>query len=72
MPVMGRRRVNMVAAAVELAGGVAKVSREIRVSRQTVYNWIEAGTMATALYKHVVALSKLSGVPVDQLAPEED
>jgi Putative antitoxin of bacterial toxin-antitoxin system, YdaS/YdaT len=62
------RRTNAVEAAVELAGGVAKVAMELGVSRQTVYNWIAAGDMMRARYKDVVALSKVSGVPVGRLA----
>ncbi len=62
--------VNLVAAAVKLAGGVSKVAKKLRVSRPTVYKWIAAGTMREAPHYCVVALSKLSGVPVEQLGGE--
>jgi transposase-like protein len=57
----------MVEAAVELAGGVARVARELGVSRQSVYNWIAAGDMTKARFKHTAALSKLSKVPIGRL-----
>ena len=63
----GQKRTNVVGAAVELAGGVSKVAQELQVSRQTVYNWIAAGSMFRARYCDVVALSRLSGVPVEKL-----
>jgi len=67
----GRRRgVNLVEAAVEVAGGVSAVARELGVSRQTVYNWIAAGHMLDVTYRYVAGLSKLSGIPVAQLARE--
>ena len=60
----------MVEAAVELAGGVSKVAKELQVSRQTVYNWIATANMKTVRHMHVAALSKLSGIPPEQLAGE--
>jgi len=69
---MGRERlnVNLVAAAVKLAGGVTKVAKKLQVSRPTVYKWIAAGTMKEAPHYCVLSLSKLSGVPVEQLGGE--
>lgn len=68
---VGRRReVNLVEAAVEVAGGVSAVARSLGVTRQTVYNWIAAGTMFDVTYRYVAGLSKLSGIPVEQLARE--
>ncbi len=66
-----RRRVNLVEAAVELAGGVTVVSRQLGVSRQAVYDWIAAGHLMNARLRHVVGLSKLSGVPLERLAGEK-
>jgi transposase-like protein len=57
----------MVEAAVELAGGVTKVAKELGVSRQAVYNWIAVGNMTQARFKHTTALSKLSKVPIQRL-----
>ena len=62
------KSLNMVAAAVKICGGTTEVSRKLGVSRKTVYRWVVTGDMKTALYKHVVALSKLSGIPPEQLA----
>jgi hypothetical protein len=69
---MGRRRreVNLVDAAVELAGGVSTVSRKLGVTRQTVYNWMAAGHMLDVTFRYVAGLSKLSGVPLEQLTRE--
>jgi hypothetical protein len=68
----GQKRTNVVGAAVELAGGVSKVSRELDVSRQTIYNWIAAGDMMRARYCDVLALSRLSGVSVEKLTAHGD
>ena len=62
-----RREVNLVEAAVELAGGVSVVARKLGVSRQTVYNWMAAGQMMDVTYRYVAGLSTLSGVPPEQL-----
>jgi DNA-binding transcriptional regulator YdaS (Cro superfamily) len=67
-----RRRVNLVEAAVEIAGGVTAVARQLGVSRQVVYDWIAAGHMMNATHRYVVGLSKLSGVPIEQLSREKD
>jgi Putative antitoxin of bacterial toxin-antitoxin system, YdaS/YdaT len=64
----GRRHVNLVEAAVELAGGVTTVARKLGVSRQAVYNWMVAGTMWDVTHRYVAGLSKLSGIPIEQLA----
>jgi Putative antitoxin of bacterial toxin-antitoxin system, YdaS/YdaT len=63
----GRRHVNLVEAAVELAGGVTTVARKLGVSRQPVYNWMAAGHMWDVTYRYVAGLSRLSGIPVEQL-----
>jgi hypothetical protein len=72
LPTMGRRRreVNLVQAAVELAGGVSVVSRKLGVTRQTVYNWMAPGHMLDVTFRYVAGLSKLSGVPLEQLTRE--
>ncbi len=57
----------MVEAAVELAGGVTRVAKELGVSRQAVYKWIASGDMTKARFKHIAALSKLSKVPIERL-----
>jgi transposase len=64
------KSLNMVAAAVKVCGGTNEVARKLGVSRKTVYRWVVAGNMKTASYKHVAALSKLSGVPIEQLGGE--
>ncbi len=64
------RDVNLVEAAVEVAGGVTAVSRKLGVSRQTVCNWIAAGHMLDVNFRQVIALSRLSGIPVEQLGRE--
>jgi DNA-binding transcriptional regulator YdaS (Cro superfamily) len=65
-----RQNVNLVAAAIKIAGGVSKVAKELGVSRPTVYKWIAAGTMSEAPHHCVMALSKLSGIPPEQLGGE--
>ena len=58
----GQGAVNIVAAAVRIAGGAARVAETLRVSRSQVYRWINARTMAHATYVHVATLSTLSGI----------
>ncbi|MGO9058199.1 MAG: YdaS family helix-turn-helix protein [Candidatus Binataceae bacterium] len=65
-----RQQVNLVEAAVEVAGGVTAVARKLGVSRQAVYNWIAAGHMMDVTYRYVAGLSKLSGIPIEQLTRE--
>jgi len=67
-----RQQINLVEAAVEIAGGVTAVSRKLGVSRSAVYNWIAAGHMLDVTFRYVLGLSKLSGVPIEQLAREKD
>jgi hypothetical protein len=62
-----RRQINLVEAAVDIAGGVSAVARKLGVSRQAVYNWIGAGHMMDVTYRHVAGLSKLSKIPIEQL-----
>ncbi|HKD66834.1 MAG TPA: YdaS family helix-turn-helix protein [Candidatus Binataceae bacterium] len=57
-------------AAVELAGGVTAVARKLGVTRQTVYNWMAAGHMLDVNLRQVMALSRLSGIAVEQLGRE--
>ena len=59
--------VNWVQAAIELAGGVAVVADAFGVSRQSVYDWINAGTMKHLAGERAAQLSKLSGLPIQKL-----
>ena len=65
-----RRQTNLVEAAVDIAGGVSAVARKLGVSRQAVYNWMAAGHMMDVTYRYVAGLSKLSGIPIEQLTRE--
>ncbi|MGO9452435.1 MAG: YdaS family helix-turn-helix protein [Candidatus Binataceae bacterium] len=69
-----RRRINLVEAAVDIAGGVSAVAGKLGVSRQAVYNWIAAGHMMDVTYRYVAGLSKLSKIPIEQLTrkPQSD
>jgi transposase-like protein len=70
----GRRtdkgRINWVAVAAEMSGGVQALARKLGVSRWTIYKWIDRGTMRTIGYETVVKLHRLSGVPVEKLTQE--
>jgi len=46
------------------AGGAYKVAAEIDVASQWVYQWKQVPA------KHVVAVSRLSGVPPEQIRPD--
>jgi len=57
---------NMVAAAVELAGGVPAVARLCGVSRQSVYSWIREWRVERLT--DALKLSQESGIPVEKFA----
>jgi transposase-like protein len=56
----------MVAAAVELAGGVTAVSRLCGVTRQSVYTWIEEWRVERLV--DALKLARASGIPIERLA----
>jgi transposase-like protein len=56
----------MVAAAVELAGGVPAVARLCGVSRQSVYSWIREWRVERLT--DALKLSHASGIPVEKFA----
>ena len=58
----GREEVNVVAAAVRIAGGPKRVAEMLSISRSQVYRWINARTMANATYMYVAKLARLSGI----------
>src|SRR5271168_880125 len=57
---------NMVAAAVELAGGVTAVARLCGVARQSVYTWIEQWRVERLI--DALKLARASGIPIERLA----
>ena len=65
---MRLRRVksNMVAAAVELAGGVSAVAKLCGVARQSVYTWIEEWRVERLI--DALILARASGIPIERLA----
>jgi len=58
----------MVAAAVELAGGVTAVSKLCGVARQSVYTWIEEWRVERLI--DALKLARASGIPIERLAGE--
>jgi len=65
-----REGTNIVATAVYIAGGPQRVAQALGVSRSQIYRWIAAGTMSHAIYFHVSALAKLSGIGTQFLGGE--
>jgi len=61
-------KTNMVAAAVELAGGVTAVSKLCGVARQSVYTWIEEWRVERLI--DALKLARASGIPIERLAGE--
>ena len=59
---------NMVAAAVELAGGVTAVAKLCGVARQSVYTWIEEWRVERLI--DALKLARASGIPIERLAGE--
>ena len=56
----------MVAAAVEIAGGVTAVARLCGVARQSVYTWIQEWRVERLI--DALKLARASGVPIERLA----
>jgi hypothetical protein len=65
-----RAPLNVVEAAIELAGGISVVARELNVSRPTIYRWIARGSMREAPYYCVLVLSKMTGIRADKLTAQ--
>jgi transposase-like protein len=63
-------RINWVAVAAEMAGGVQSLAGRLGVSRWTIYKWIDRGTMRTISYETVMKLHQSSGVPVEKLTQD--
>jgi hypothetical protein len=61
---------NVVATAVHIAGGPQRVAQHLGVSRSQIYRWLAAGTMSHAIYVHVSALARLSGIRTQFLGGE--
>ena len=59
---------NMVAAAVEIAGGVTAVARLCGVARQSVYTWIQEWRVERLI--DALKLARASGIPIERLAGE--
>jgi len=59
-------KTNMVAAAVELAGGVTAVAKLCGVARQSVYTWIEEWRVERLI--DALKLARVSGIPIERLA----
>ncbi len=59
-------KTNMVAAAVELAGGVTAVAKLCGVARQSVYTWIEEWRVERLI--DALKLARASGIPIERLA----
>ncbi len=64
----GTNRPNMVAAAVELAGGANAVAKLCGVQRQSVYWWINEWKVERLV--DALKLSRASGIPIEKLAGE--
>jgi len=65
-PTGKRAKTNLVAAAVQLAGGVTKVARLCGVSNQTVYSWIYEWRVERLV--DALKLSQASGIPIEKFA----
>jgi len=58
--------INMVAAAVELAGGPTAVARLCGVRRQSIYLWIKEWKVERLV--DALKLSRASGIPIEKFA----
>ena len=69
-PPEGRKanKINMVAAAVEIAGGPTAVARLCGVRRQSIYLWIKEWKVERLV--DALKLSRASGIPIEKFASE--
>ena len=69
-PPEGRKanKINMVAAAVENAGGPTAVARLCGVRRQSIYLWIKEWKVERLV--DALKLSRASGIPIEKFAGE--
>jgi len=67
-PPEGRKanKINMVAAAVEIAGGPTVVARLCGVRRQSIYLWIKEWKVERLV--DALKLSRASGIPIEKFA----
>jgi transposase-like protein len=67
-PPEGRKanKINMVAAAVEIAGGPTAVARLCGVRRQSIYLWIKEWKVERLV--DALKLSRASGIPIEKFA----
>ena len=66
-PPIGRKgKINMVAAAVEIAGGPTAVARLCGVRRQSIYLWIKEWKVERLV--DALKLSRASGIPIEKFA----
>jgi transposase-like protein len=61
-------KINMVAAAVELAGGPTAVARLCGVRRQSIYLWMKEWKVERLV--DALKLSRASGIPIEKFAGE--
>jgi hypothetical protein len=66
----GKGSENSVARAVALVGGPTKAARLCKVSNTAVHYWIQSGSVG--LLRHALRLSRVSGIPIEQFAAEEE
>jgi hypothetical protein len=59
--------IDWLAAAIGILGGPIPASKEIGVSRNLVYNWLDNG-IGPAAFSTVIKLSRLTNVPLEYLA----
>ena len=60
------QKIDWLAAAIAAMGGIAVAAKKLRVSRGTVYNWLDLG-LAKATLGTVVAISKCGNAPIEYL-----
>jgi transposase-like protein len=67
-PPQGRKanKINLVAAAVEIAGGPTAVARLCGVRRQSIYLWIKEWKVERLV--DALKLSRASGIPIEKFA----
>ena len=58
---------NPIRAAIELAGGLSATANALKVSSSTVFRWEKARRIPKL--EDAKALSKITGIPVEQLRP---
>jgi hypothetical protein len=63
-------KIDFLAAAIGVLGGIVPAAKQLEVSRNSIYRWLDNG-IGPAAFSTVIKLARLTNVPLDYLARRE-